>query len=96
MDLDELDHVVSARVPAWRAAGARWQIIRWPITDKPATSLRMEVADAVAELTLWVSGEAEMGHVRNIEEQPQWEHYEIKTALALNRCLDELEARVGL
>jgi hypothetical protein len=96
MDLDELDQAVSARVLAWRAAGARWEIIRWPVTDKPASSLRVEKADALAELILWVSGEAELMCVRHIEGQPLSEHYEITTTLGLNGCLDDLEAHIGL
>jgi hypothetical protein len=96
VDLDELDYAVSARVLAWRAAGARWEVIRWPVTDKPASSLRLETADALAELILWVSGEAELIYVRHIEDQPLSDHYEITTTLALNGCLDDLEAHIGL
>ena len=96
MHLDELDHAVSARGSAWRGAGARWQIIRWPVTDKPAASLRVERADAEAELILWVSGEAELIYARGIGNEPASEHYEITTALGLNSCLDDLETYIDL
>jgi hypothetical protein len=96
MDLDELDRAVAARVPAWRAADVRWQIIQGAVTNKPSASLRAEKADAMAELTLWVSGEAELGYVRGIEDEPLWAHYEITTAVGLNSCLDDLETHVGL
>ena len=96
MDLDELDHAVTARVLAWRAADVRWEIIRWPVTDKPASSLRVERDDAMAELILWVSGEAELISVRHIADQPLSEHYEVTTAPGLNGCLDDLEAHIGL
>jgi hypothetical protein len=96
MNLDELDHAVSARIPTWRHADARWEIIRWPVTDKPAASLRVEKAGAEAELTLWVSGEAELIYARGIGEEPVSKHYEITTALGLNGCLDDLETRIGL
>ncbi len=96
MDLDELDHAVSARVPAWRAADARWEIIRWPVTGKPAASLRVGRADAEAELILRVSGEADLIYAAGIGKQPVSEHYEITTALGLNGCLDDLETHIGL
>lgn len=62
MDLNELDRAVSARASAWRAADARWELVRWADTDKPAVSLRVVSAEAEAELILWVSGEAELLH----------------------------------
>lgn len=96
MDLDELDHAVATRASAWQAAGCLWQIIRWPITDKPAASLRIERGDATAELILWVSGEADLSHVPGIHHEPVSEHYEITTVLGLNGCLDDLEMRIGL
>lgn len=96
VDLDELDHAVAARVLAWRAADVRWEIIRWPVTDKPASSLRVERDDAMAELILWVSGEAELISVRHVADQTLSEHYEVTTALGLNGCLDDLEAHIGL
>jgi hypothetical protein len=91
VDLDELDHEVSGRASAWRAADARWDIIRWPVTDKPAASLRVEKADAAAELILWVSGEAELTYTRDSLGEPVSEHYEITTALGLlsrNKCVE--------
>lgn len=96
MDLNELDRAVSARASAWRAADARWELVRWADTDKPAVSLRVVSAEAEAELILWVSGEADLLHVRDTENQPVSEHYEITTGLGLKACLTDLERHIGL
>lgn len=96
MDLGELDDALSRRARAWHAAEVRWEILRWRLTDKPASSLRVEKDDALAELILWVSGEAELIYTRRIEDPPKSEHYEITTAVGLNGILDDLEAHIGL
>jgi hypothetical protein len=79
MDLGEMDDAVSQRAHAWHAAGVRWEIVRWPLTEKPASSLRVETSDALAELILWVSGEAELIYTRRVEDPPGSEQYEITT-----------------
>jgi hypothetical protein len=96
MDLGELHDAVSRRARAWHAADMRWEVVRWRLTDKPASSLRVEKGDALAELTLWVSGEAELTYTRRMEDPPMSEHYEITTAVRLDGSLDDLEARIGL
>jgi hypothetical protein len=96
VDLDALDDAVSARVPAWRAAGAWWEVTRGPLTEKPAAYLRVVRGDAEAELLLWVSGEAELSYARKLETAPVSEHYEVTTELGLNGCLDDLEKSIGI
>jgi hypothetical protein len=96
VDLDELERVASERVRAWRAAAVRWEIIRWSATDKPAASFRVERDGALAELILWVSGEAELTHVRGDQDEPVSKHYEITTELGLRGCIDDLERHIGL
>ena len=96
MDLDELDDAVSRRARAWHAAEMRWEVVRWRLTDKPASSLRVEKGDALAELILWVSGEAELVYTRRMEDPPISEHYEISTAVGLDGTLDDLETHIGL
>jgi hypothetical protein len=96
MDLGDLDDSVSRRARAWHTAEVRWEIVRWRPTDKPASSLRVERGDALAELILWVSGEAELTYTRRMEDAPMSEHYEITTAVGLDGCLDDLEAHIGL
>jgi hypothetical protein len=70
MDLGELDDAVSRRTHAWHTAEVHWEIVRWRLTDKPASSLRVESGDALAELILWVSGEAELTYTRRMEDSP--------------------------
>jgi hypothetical protein len=69
---------------------------RGPVTDNPVTSLRLETRDAMAELLLWVSGEAEVMYGRVAGEGIVCEHYDITTSMSLRGCLDDLEGYVGL
>jgi len=96
MDLDELDREVAARVSHWQAAGARWEVKRGRFTSKPSTSLCLEAGGVLVELVLWVSGEAELMHVRVADGEIVIEHYDITTLSGLRGCLDNLEAYTGL
>jgi hypothetical protein len=62
VDLAELDAAVAGRASAWRSAGVAGEVIRWPVTDMPAASLRVTHGSGEAELILWVSGEAEASY----------------------------------
>jgi len=96
MDLDAQDGAVCARAEAWRENGVQWRIRRGPATPKPAANLSVERASAMADLTLWMSGEAELGWSPDADTEPAWRHYEISSALELNACLDDLQAHLGL
>jgi hypothetical protein len=96
MDLDQLDQEVADRISRWQAAGARWEIKRGLVTDNPSTSLRVETVDTLAELVLWVSGEAELMYARVAGGEVVCEHYDVPTSAGLRGCLDDLEAFVGL
>src|SRR5690242_15399152 len=96
MDLDALDGAVCARSGAWRENGVQWRIRRCPAAPKPAANLSVERASAMADLTLWMSGEAELGWSPDAGTEPGWRHYEISSVLELNACLDDLEAHLGL
>jgi len=74
----------------------RWEIVRGPLTDKPASWLRVEKGAALAELILWVSGEVDLNYTRRMEDPPTSEHYDITNAACLNGILDDLEAHIGL
>jgi len=93
-----LDAAVEARRERWAAAGVTWEIVRHPATDKPAASLRAEAPTAVAELILWVSGEADLMHAGLVPviTEPSVEHYEITSSLGLEGCLDDFEARLEI
>jgi hypothetical protein len=98
VDLSLLDNAVEARRARWAAAGVTWEIVRHSVTDKPAASLRAEAPTAVAELILWVSGEADLMHAGLVPviTEPSVQHYEITSDLGLEGCLDDLETRLEI
>ena len=91
-----LDEAVSARAVAWHSGGVRWRIARGPATPKPAVTLSAERPPAMADLTLWISGEAELAWAADSGAEPVTEHYEISSGLGLNACLDDFESYLGL
>jgi len=103
LDLDDLEGAVAARSGKWRQAGARWELVRHRLpdgrlTDKPSASVRVETEAGLAELTVWVSGEADLSHLRLPDEGGDIavETYELTSAVGLNGCLDDLERHVGM
>ena len=99
MDLSLLDDAVEARRTRWAAAGVTWEIIRGRFaTNKPSTSLRAEAPTAVAELTLWVSGEADLTHAGLVPEITELivQQYEITSEIGLAGCLDDFETLLGI
>jgi hypothetical protein len=97
MDLDSLDQEVARRASSWANAGATWEVTHGRATPKPAAWIRVETSDAMGELTLWVSGEADMAWVRPIPDGDiQQEHYEITGELGLRGCLDDFERHLGI
>lgn len=97
MDLGALDRAVGQRQARWSASGIAWEIIRSPVTDKPAAALRAESASATAELILWVSGEADMTYAPlPVTDEPVSDHYELTSAVGLEGCLDDFEHHLGI
>jgi hypothetical protein len=98
VDLDLLDKAVDLRRQRWETEGVSWEIVRGPPTMNPASSLRAKAPTAVAELTLWVSGEADLSHTKlgPILTEPKVEHYEITSQLGLDGCLSDFERHLGL
>lgn len=97
MDLDLLSQEVARRAPTWTASGASWEIRRGTQPPKPAVSLRIETTDGLAELTIWVSGEADLSWVRPTPDADICvEHYEISGELGLRGCMDDLEGHLGI
>lgn len=60
MDLALLNEVAAERRARWEAAGIAWQVVEGPPTDKPASWLILSGHEALGQVTVWVSGEAEM------------------------------------
>jgi hypothetical protein len=98
VDLSLLDDAVEARRARWAAAGVTWEIVRGLATNKPSTSLRAEAPTAVAELTLWVSGEADLTHAGLVPAitEPSVQQYEITSEIGLARCLNDFETLLGI
>ncbi len=94
--LDLLDDAVAQRRSRWEVLGCTVEVVRWPETDKPAASLRVESASATGELILWTSGEADMTFAELPVQEIVTEHYELTGWDGLDGCLDDFEGHLGL
>lgn len=94
VDLSSLREVAEERRAQWDAAGIGWEVIDGPSTDKPASSLILEGNTVLGQLTVWVSGEAEMDW--GTPEDGGERHYDLDSRDALRACVADLEAEVGL
>lgn len=65
-----------------------------PVTDEQASWLILSADDALGQLTVWVSGEAEMDW--GTPDNGGTRHYDLESRRDLNRCVDELEAELRL
>ena len=94
MNLALLHDIAGERRAEWEAAGARWEVVDGPPTDKPASWLILDGRSALGQLTVWVSGEAEVdwGTPENGGER----HYDLDSREALLGCVRDLERLVGL
>ena len=94
MELSLLRAVSEERRARWRDAGLTSELVEGPVTDDPASWLILSANDALGQLTVWTSGEADMdwGTPANGGSR----HYDLESRDDLNRCLDELEAELRL
>lgn len=60
MDLALLNLIAAESRDSWNEAGVRATVTYGPTTDKPAAWLVLEHSGRIGQLTVWVSGEAEM------------------------------------
>jgi len=93
-----LDKAIIARRGKWESAGISWEVVRHEEHDKPAVSLRAESPARVAELLLWVSGEADLTHAQLMPHvtDPTVDHYELTSQVGLDGCLDDFESAMGI
>jgi hypothetical protein len=79
-----------------KARGATAEIVRCGVDAKPAASLRGESSARVAELLLWVSGEADLTYAELPPRvtDPCTDHYDLATQADLERCLDDFEVHL--
>jgi hypothetical protein len=88
-------HAIAAeRCSLWEAAGVGWEVIDGPLTDKPASWLILSGNTTIGQLTVWVSGEAEMdwGTPDNGDQRL----YDLDSREALSACVTDLERTIGL
>lgn len=90
MDLGMLRDIAASRSARWEDVGFGWEVVDGPLTDKPASWLVLSANAVLGQLTVWVSGEAEMdwGTPDNGGER----HYDLDTRDDLSKCVDDLEA----
>ena len=71
-----------------------WEVVHGPPTDKPAAWLILRGETSVGQLTVWVSGEAEMDW--GTPEEGRERHYDLNSREALSACVTDLEDAVGV
>ena len=92
MDLRNLHYVASERNAAWTEAQIGWTVVDGPLTDKPAAWLILDSGANLGQLTVWVSGEAEMDWgTREIGGE---RHYELASIEELRAAIYDLEQAV--
>ena len=94
VDLALLNGVAAERRARWEAAGIGWQVVNGPPTDKPASWLILSGQEVLGQVTVWVSGEAEMDW--GTPEDGGERHYDLDSREALLACVEDLEGLVGL
>ncbi|WP_165872996.1 hypothetical protein [Nocardioides jejuensis] len=94
MDLEALTELVTARAERWRSAGATWELVRGDVTSKPASWVALMNGPALAQLTVWTSGEAELDWGDG--ETTGAAHYNLATRLDLDAALDVMEIEIGI
>ncbi len=94
VELGMLHEIAAERRARWEAAGVGWKVVDGPLTDKPASWLVLNGSTAVGQLTVWVSGEAEMdwGTPDNGGERQN----DLDSRESLSACITDLEEAVGL
>jgi hypothetical protein len=92
--LESLSTAVAVRVEAWTRLEMRWH--SGPIQPnhgKPVVRVDFESPAWLAEVMIWVTGEAELATIRLTDERIVNKHYELAGRGDLEKLLDEL---VGL
>lgn len=94
VDLGMLHQLAADRSARWEAAGVGWEVVDGPATDKPASWLILSGHSTIGQVTVWVTGEAEMdwGTPHDGGER----HYDLDSWESLNACITDLEGAMGL
>lgn len=94
MDLAALHDIADERRQYWAEVGARCEVIDGPLTDKPAAWLILSKDQAIGQLAVWASGEAEMDW--GTPQHAQSRHYDLDTLGDLRSCVSDLEDALRL
>ncbi|GAA3527043.1 hypothetical protein AFL01nite_04150 [Aeromicrobium flavum] len=89
-----LHDLAAKRASRWRREEFGFEVLDGPITDKPASWLVLSLNGVLGQLTLWVSGEAEMDW--GTPEDGGERHYDLGSSAELERCVDDLELQLRL
>ena len=89
MDLGMLRDIARERSARWSKTGIEWQVVDGPLTDKPASWLVLSANAALGQLTVWVSGEAEMDWGSPSDGGAR--RYDLVSVDDLSHCVDDLE-----
>jgi len=98
VDLADFYDAVANRAERWHDAGFSWELRPWLATyetEKPCASVRAQAQDVIAELCIWVSGEAELQYALLPAGDVHIVQYEITNQLKLDKSLDDLESHLG-
>lgn len=93
-DLLDFDRIVVTRHLDWHNREVTWSVGHGPPTDKPAAWLVLSGRSGDGQLTVWVSGEAEMDWGDG--QGTQARHYDLMTDADLLSAVRDLETAVGL
>jgi hypothetical protein len=94
-DLAQFAPGIEARAAAWRTAGVRWQFKPVaPNYRKPVVMGAFESATWAGDMTVWITGEAELVTVRLADGWNINKHYDLASPDDLEIALDELAALI--
>lgn len=89
--LEVVPTAVTARTEAWARLEMRWHTHPiQPNHGKPVVSVEFESSAWLAEIMIWVTGEAEMATIRRTDGMTVNKHYELADRDELEVLLDEL------
>ena len=94
MDLAAVHDIADERREHWAEAGALCEVVDGRLTDKPAAWLILSKDEITGQLTVWVSGEAEMDW--GTPEHGDARHYDLDSLEDLRACVSDLENALGL
>jgi hypothetical protein len=96
MNLAALHDIADERRGHWAEGGALCEVVDGPLTDKPAAWLILSKDEATGQLTVWVSGEAEMEWCTPEHGDGRHRHYDLDSLEDLRACVSDLEDALGL